>query len=571
MIIDQATSEPTVVAHTPRWRIAAVAVVVMLAIGIGVVLGVALGARRGAGIGAAADAVPATAVVYVEARLDLPGAQRANLRGLIERFPGADADALLGAALADTLDEAVNVTPFMYSTDVAPWFDGRASMALLTLPVGSGAAPPDAVFLFGIRDAAAASAVAERLVDEIGAQGATLRSSQSHGVTIHSLASTSGAPMVGDVSFALTDDQLVVGSTEGAVTAVLDVRAGDTPSLGGRDDVRSLSATLPTEFSGIAFVDTSSILSAVLATQPGATAPGFDELMADAPTLMLATLTFGSDAVVVDSSSHLPDGTAATNQSRDVADQVPADALVYSEAGALGDTFVRSIRAMRASLGVLPPDEAAGLDDVEAALGGNLEGLASWIGDGAISIGNDGEEWYAGAVLEATDADAAAATMNQLRSLVSLATLEPESGVSISTETVAGAEVTTIRVAMSGDEVFAQEMDGLAVQWAVDGDRVIIGIGDRFVSRVLELDPANSLGSSARFKAAKARTGGDGSGLMFIDLAGVRDAVAELLPGEERVAYERDVAPWLAPLDYLVSGSRVAGDEATEHMELVLR
>ena len=157
MINETTGGERIAAARMSRWQMAAVAGVVLLASGIGVVLGVNLTGGRGAGLGASAGYVPASAPLYLEARLDLPGAQRANLRALIERFPEADADALLSDALATTLDDALMGSGFTYSGDVAPWFDGRAAMALLAFPsmTEPTMGPPSMVFLLGVRDTGA--------------------------------------------------------------------------------------------------------------------------------------------------------------------------------------------------------------------------------------------------------------------------------------------------------------------------------------------------------------------------------------------------------------------------------
>jgi len=574
VIIEPTASEPVLTEHAPRWRIGAVAAVVVLAIGIGTVLGVALGGRRGAGLGAAAGYVPADAVIYLEARFDLPGAQRENLRALIERFPGADADAILGDALADTLDEAMTGAPFTYSADVAPWFDGRASLALLSLPfptADAAVASPDAVFLFGVRDAAAASDFVDRLRAELEADGATLSSSEAHGVTIWSLDSTAGAPMGGELAYAVTEDQLVLAPTTAVVQAALDTHAGDTASLAGREDVGSLGAHLPAEVAGLMTVDTESLLSSMRAAMPVEMQAVLDQSIADAPALMMAAVSFEGDAVVLDTAIDLPSGSNAGNASRNLADEVPADVMLYSDAGNIGEQLVASIAAMREMVAAVPGGDPAGLDDVEAALGGSFDDLVSWIGDGVMVAGYDGEQPYAGAILRATDADAAATTMNRLRSLVSLAALDPSSGIAVSTETVAGAEVTTIRVAGGDADLATMGISEFVVQWAVDGDRVVIGFGDRFVGRVLELDAADSLGATARFGAASGRVGGDSASLVFVDLAALRDAVVTYMPVDVRVGYDRDAAPWLEPLDYLVGASSVDGDTVTEHVELVLQ
>ena len=104
------------------WAVAAGVATVALAASIGVVLGSFLiNGKAGAEIGAAAGYVPATAVTYVEARLDLPDGQRAALQELLGRFNGIDLDDVMGPGLADRLDElfAGSGTGHSYSEDFA--------------------------------------------------------------------------------------------------------------------------------------------------------------------------------------------------------------------------------------------------------------------------------------------------------------------------------------------------------------------------------------------------------------------------------------------------------------------
>ena len=92
---------------------------------------VVLVSGRSAGLDVAAGYVPTDAVFYMEAQLDLPSGQRETLRGILERFPAATPDDLLGPALADTLDEALASSDagFTYSGDIAPWFTGRVALS----------------------------------------------------------------------------------------------------------------------------------------------------------------------------------------------------------------------------------------------------------------------------------------------------------------------------------------------------------------------------------------------------------------------------------------------------------
>ena len=55
-------------------------------------------------------------------------------------------------------------------------------------------------------------------------------------------------PMTGaDFSYAVTDDQLLLGSSADAVTTALDVHAGSADSLAQRSEVRDLAGHLPDE------------------------------------------------------------------------------------------------------------------------------------------------------------------------------------------------------------------------------------------------------------------------------------------------------------------------------------
>ena len=580
MITETTGGERIATARPSRWQMAAVAGVVLLAAGIGVVLGVNLTGGRGAGLGLSAGYVPASAPLYLEARLDLPGAQRANLRALIERFPEADADALLSDALATTLDDALSGSGFTYSADVAPWFDGRAAMAMLAFPsmTQPTMGPPSMVFLLGVRDTVLAASAADRIRAAATSQGASFSSSEVHGTTVWTADSTAiDMPMSGGASlaYALTDDQLVLGSGLDAVTAALNVHAGEADALADRAEVRDLGGHLPVEVAGLVTVDLESAL-ADLRTSLEQQAPemggAYDQLLASTPTFAMASVSFDADAVRFDAVSTSPaDGSTVTNTTRDLADQVPSDAVFFADAGNVGDGLTAMVAGLRAALDASGAD-AGSLDTLTAALGADPEQFVSWIGDAAVAAGFDGSQPYMGMVLEAADPDAARQRMGQLRALVGLAALDSSSGISVSTDTVAGAEVTTVSFDSSGGSFgdVPMGLNAVALQWAVDGDRVVIGLGDQFVGRVLNLDATDSLGASARFGAAVERLGADTTGLFFVDLAAIRDAAATMLPSEMRAQYDA-AAPMLAPFDYLAAASSRDGDTVVRRAAIVLK
>jgi hypothetical protein len=135
----------------------------------------------------------------------------------------------------------------------------------------------------------------------------------------------------------------------------------------------------------------------------------------------------------------------------------------------------------------------------------------------------------------------------------------------VSTEDVDGVEVTTIAFE-SGDAMMPAP--GGVIEYAVDGDVALLGIGESFVRRVIALDEADSLAQTDRFTTAVERYGGfDNVGTLYLDLAALRDTVGEAMGA----SFAGDVREYLEPLDYLVSVSRVEGDEMVSRGALVLR
>lgn len=575
MIVEQGYHEPPPRPAVSRWRYAIIGTVAVLAAGVGLVLGSVLMTAGAAPLAPAAGYVPADAVMYLEARLDLPGAQRDNLRSLLERFPAADADAILTDALADTLDEALasGGGPIDYSTDVAPWFDGTVALALLDYPLNMDTASmrlPSMVGLFGVRDAAAATELTETLRAELAQGDATFTSSEHDGVTIWTLdlddaVSGFGMPMAGvGFAYAITDDQLLLANATGTIVEALDARSA--ASLGDSEEVRHLLDALPDERSGAAVMNSAAMM-AELRSELEAAEPAMAELLeaylAAVPPLSVGSLSFEDDAVVMDAAAGLPEGDLRPeNSERRLAERLPGDTLLFADGSRLGPALEQMLVAVKASLAIGPMSEQQldELEQVETALGAELEEFVRWIGDGALAAGWDGKEPWFGALLEADDAEAAARRLNQLGALAQLAAGEGVTGITVSTESVGGVEVTSVD--------FVAE--NLTFQYALDGELALLGVGDGFVDAALAQDAGASLAESDRFKVALDRFGGGSdSGSFFVDLAGVIDAV-ESFVGTDDPGYA-EVRENLLPLDYFAGVTRVDGDRAVSRLGLVLR
>jgi hypothetical protein len=216
---------------------------------------------------------------------------------------------------------------------------------------------------------------------------------------------------------------------------------------------------------------------------------------------------------------------------------------------------------------------------IEDVLGADLEELVSWVDDAAIAVGWDGEQAYGGMVLVPTDVDAASRRLGQLGTFATLAGMDPSSGVSVDEREVAGTTITTIR----WDGASAGQMDpmmpmptSLAIEYTVTEDRALIGIGDRFVERILTLEGSGSLADEERFTGAIDGLGGaNHAGAAWLDLAGIRvaieDAAGPMIDEYDTDgAYERDVQPWLLPLDRIVQVAILDGDVLVQRSALLV-
>jgi hypothetical protein len=566
-----------------RLRATVIGTTVVLAVAIGAVVATFLVGARGGALGPSASYVPADAAMYVEWRVVPSTTQDAALRQVLGRFPIPDFDA--ETPLADHLtawfDEQLTAdgVDLSWEADVAAWFDGHVafaateSSALLTTDPTGTAMPRGLLAVAGVTDAAAARATAERV---LGAYAPTRTTSEHAGITIWSWDAADGPG-----ALAITDDALLLSDAPESIVAALDRRADPATSLAGADAVVRMASALPEDRLGLVVWNAEAFLAA-MRDEAGAIAPGMAplfELAAGQPTLGVVAFSAAGDRLIVDTVSSAPTGDfALENSDRRLAEQVPADAVLFADAGGVGPALARTLEALTTGLADVP-GAAEGIGQLEAALGGRVEEMVAWVDDAGFVAGWDGEQPYGGLILVPSDGAEAVGRVDSLLSLLRLATLDPSSGIAISEEAVAGAEVTTVRMGLPMDPGGAAPGGGesFVAQIAVSEERVVLGLGDRFVGRVLELDPSQSLGASDRFTAAIAELGGaTNAGTEWVDLAAARDTAGAAL-GQSGLGdmtglpdWERDVAPWLAPLDRMASVARLDGDRLITRLVFVV-
>ena len=566
------------------WRTVVIGLVAVLSAGIGVALGGFLLNTRSDAVGNAAAYVPADAPFYVEMRLEPSAEQDAALRDLLGRFPaieGVDLERPLYAQMVELIDEKLAAEPDVevsWAEDVAPWFGGHVAFGLTSFPIEAMdvsdpmAAPPipDMVVIVAVTDPAAARGAIERLAADQPDMETT--ASDHRGVTVHSLTS-------GDGAYAVTDDALLFAPTAEAITTALDTAADPEQRLSDAPRIAEMIAGLPSDWLAFAAYDFTELMAASFEQADGApSADAFRALMENQPMRGAMAISASGDRIAMDAVSEAPSGAfAVENADRGLAGEVPSDALYYGDGGNIGTALAAFVEAMTAAAEE-DPAIAEQIATAESALGADLEEMVAWIGDGAIVAGWDGTEPYAGLVLVPNDVDAAQRRIGQLVTFAGLATMDPSSGVTVDEAEVAGATVTTIR----WEDPDAMPMEGmpvptgLAVQVTVTDDRALIGLGETFVGRVLELDAADSLAAEPRFADAVAELGPTANaGVAWLDLAGTREAIEQAIGPmleflDPEGAYDSEIRPWLLPLDRMVTVTVLDGEMLVQRSALLI-
>jgi hypothetical protein len=583
---------------TSSWRFAVIGLVAVLAVGIGLAVGAFFMGSRAAAIGDGASYVPANTTFYAELRLEPSPGQDAALREFLGAFPeieGLDLDRPLADQLAERFDEmlAGEDISITWSDDIASWFDGRVAIAMPELPLDdltSGEIDPldpsapfptpagDApvVVMLGVTDRAAAESAIDRILAEAEARGPIDVEETTHaGVTVNVVGGTEPG------AWALLDDQLLLAPSADGLHAAIDAHADRASTLAEAEHLAALAAQLPEDWLAFVTYDMTEVVAASwdqMASMAPEAGDAFASLLEHQSFRGAVALTAGSDRLALDVAGEAPSGPfAVENADRGLADELPADTLYYGEGGNIGAALAGVIGPIKEAAAETP-EGADGVAMIEAALGADLEDLVSWIEDGALSIGWDGSEAYGGLLLVPSDVEEADRRLGQLATFASLAAMDPQSGISVDEREVAGTEVTSISwqgTPLGPVDPMLPGPAGLVIEIAVTDDRALVGIGERFVEAVLTLD-GGSLADEARFSDAVDDLGGaENAGVAWLDLAGVREALEEVavpqLEGMEGDgSYERDIRPWLLPLDRLVQVSRLEGDLLVQRSVLLV-
>jgi hypothetical protein len=543
------TGSPARPRRVLRWAVALGVVAVMIgAVSVGAVM-----LAAGSSASTVQGWLPPGTMAYIEVRADLPGNQRQNLSDFLAHFPGFKDQATLDQKLDSLVDELFRKAEVSYTAEIKPWLQGEVGLAATTdvLPTAASlgaslggsldpeemakAAPKDGlVMLAATTDPAKAEAW---VAGEVKGTPTT----ETYAGAVLNIALVDRVPMAWT-----TKDKVLFVGTVGTVKAALDT-GGKSP-VASSDSFKSAKATATGDYLVFAYLDAKVLtdwamgLVSSLPAQSGIPAECLQGATGSAPGWLAAVTSVDPDALIVDGAAPAVAGVYdPKNASSQAAGHVPASTVFYTGSRQVGDALVGTWAELKKQLGCLgAPAGTADQIDQALALVGGFDGLVGWAEDLGIAVTADGTTWGGGLVLTSADAAAPQKTADQLGSLLLLAGAQGAEGLAVGKESYGDGTLYTIKV---GSEP-------APVTLAFTGQRGILAVGTiEFVKAVVDTTEATSLAADDRYEAAITRAGGDGTGEMYVDIAGLRDRVVALLPAEARSTYDAEIAPYLAPFD----------------------
>jgi hypothetical protein len=548
---------PSSVSQRPRpirWAIAFLVTIAMLVATTGVVVFAQTGSSGGPAF------APANSVAWAELRLDLPGSQEEDLAALLGHLPGFADPAALDAKVNELLDQVVSQVSSggaSWTGDVDPWSNRQFGIALLEIPAsgtsGSGSSePPSMVIGLGVKDRTALEARLASFLTQ-----APISTEQYAGATITTVDD--------DVSYAVTDQYLLVAPRAADIKASLDVLAGNAPSLVEDDAFAAAAQRIPADRLGAFYFALSALrplLEAQLTGQPGT------QLVLDAldqlPGWVSGYAQASSDHLTLEIDLEAPASLLVpAMRTTDLASRFPAGTVLYLEVRDLGSTLHASLEAL---LDQIPADDKEGLQPLEQLLGTPLPSFLDPVQDAALGLSVVDGVFQGGVAATLSDTAAAQRRLTAVLALIRLAG-GSSAPYEVTQSDISGVPVTTFTFTGEEMRAFAASVP-LSISVAIAEDHLYLGVGD-FVASALTQDAGTSLAADARYTNAAAVAGEPNLGLAFLDIAGLQ-ALFESMGGADD-GYTTNVKPWLDALDYLVVSETADGKTLATKAQLFVR
>ena len=418
-----------------RWLIALTISVLVIAVSAG---GFAL-LSAGAATSSLVGYVPAGSVAYLEVRLDPPGDQRQNVSNVIAKFPGFADQSILDTKLDQALDELsgrVGDGSVLYTRDIKPWLGDSLAVAATRLPASK--ADKAGLVLIAVTNPDAAGAWA---LKKFGPGTAT---STYNGV---SLTTVTGKDH--ELVFGVTGDVLLAGDLA-SVKAAIDTKGAS--QLAASSGFAAALASVPGDQLAFGYVDLAQVRALIVERLPapapsaGPAASAATAALQNLPDWLAFSVRAESDGLVATvaapNTGMLP---VKDNHVSTLATRLPSSTIVAGEVHDLA-AYLGPIAARLP----IPTDGAQGSPGQLLESIGGVEALIGWMGDATLAVVRDGDAAALGAIVKAADAATAETKLLQLKNLVALA--GGSAGITVRTETYAGATITIFDAGPVGTE-----------------------------------------------------------------------------------------------------------------------
>jgi Protein of unknown function (DUF3352) len=547
------TPMPVIRRSRKRWAIAGAVVlcVALATVGGAFVLSGAVGSKS-----LTAGVAPKDTLVFMELRTDLPGDQHAKLADFMSHFPGFADRSQFDNALDELLNRLTSsVSPDLtYTSAFKPWMEGEVSIAVSGLAgfgmadSGSPPAPADtsglstvaqpqragssagyAVAIFALKDRTAAQGW---LASELTRQGLSATSQDYAGTTLYTLGSSQGSYLATG-SYAFTDQDLILGTTDG-VKAALDTKTNG--SLADNADYQAAMKALSGDSLARFYVDARAYMTYLRQSFHGALSlPGVSSVAtfplsgADVPAWIAGSIQADSGDMVVNVAMPRSGDSAAANHISALASALPGGTVGVVEVHAIGKLITSALATAQAQAS--GNSELSTLSGELAAIGG-----VDWLGDGVAVVTKDGATYGGGLVVQATDAATASAKVALVGNLLALGGSSYQ--ISTHTDSYKGTSITVIDLPAS--------LTGTATQIALAAkDNLIVGgYAETFVKAVLDTTSSSSLASQSDYSAVMAAAGSSNGGSFYVDIPALEDTIGQSLFQADPSAWTSNYKPY---------------------------
>lgn len=194
---------------------------------------------------------------------------------------------------------------------------------------------------------------------------------------------------------------------------------------------------------------------------------------------------------------------------------------------------------------------------------GGFQAVTGWMGESGIAITRHGDTVDGGLLIAPTDRAAADRLLTTIRSLAAIGAGDQ---LKFKEEPYAGTTIVSVDLSglagLAGSEMGVSTglPSDLSLAWASTDQVVALGVGTDFVKDVLDAKDGQALADQPRFSNGLDKAGTSNSGVIWVDIDGLRGVVEPLLPAESRARYDSDIKPYLEPLDAII-GAAVAGKD----------